>query len=258
MRSRLITAALAIPLVFIALYLGGPVFFIFMALYSWGAMGEFARMLGLSSPAGAAVGGAIVLPFYLNLYFNFLPWDVYALLYLIISAAALFVLGFTRFTFAQATGLIFGGAYITVLASTLALIRGMEQGLYLTLAVFLVTWGTDTFAYFSGKLLGKRKLCPSISPGKTWAGALGGFGGGIIIATVIGILIKGDLLLFFLWGVAAAALGQVGDLCESAFKRHAGVKDSGKFFPGHGGFLDRIDSLLFVSGLAYIFFRVGL
>jgi phosphatidate cytidylyltransferase len=256
MRARLLTAAVGIPVVIAALYFGGPVFFIFMALFSLGAMFEFARMLGLSQPLSAAAGGTIVIPYYLNLYFHFIPWDAYLLLYIIIAASIFFVFCFSKLSFQQSSGLIFGGIYITVLASTLALVRNMDKGMFLTLAVFLVTWGTDSGAFFVGMLLGKRKLAPAISPNKSWAGALGGFISGIIIATAIGILIKGNVLIFFLWGCAGAIFGQIGDLCESAFKRFAGVKDSGKFFPGHGGFLDRIDSLLFVSALAYIFFGV--
>lgn len=258
MGARLLTAAVGIPVVIVALYLGGPVFYIFMALYSLGAMIEFAGMLRLPRSFSLLAGAATIVPFYINLYFHYLPWDIYFLAYIILSASFYFVLAFNRLSFEQASGLIFGGVFIGVLAATLALVRDMEQGMFLTLAVFAVTWGTDTFAYFCGRLFGKRKLAPSISPGKTWAGAIGGFIFGVIIATVIGILIKENPLVFFSWGCAAAILGQVGDLCESAFKRHAGVKDSGGFFPGHGGFLDRIDSLLFVGALAYIFFGLWL
>lgn len=256
MRARFLTAAVGIPVVIAALYFGGPVFFIFMALFSLGAMFEFARMLGFSQSLSAVVGGTIVIPYYLNLHFHFCPWDAYLLLYIIIATSILFVFCFEKFSFQQSCGLIFGGIYITFLASTLAMLRNMENGLLLTLAVFLVTWGTDSGAYFIGMLLGKRKFAPAISPKKSWAGALGGFITGIIIATAIGIFSKGNVLQFFLWGCSAAIFGQIGDLCESALKRFTGVKDSGKIFPGHGGFLDRIDSLLFVSALAYIFFVV--
>lgn len=254
MRARLITAAVGIPVVIAALYFGGPIFYSFMALYSLGAVFEFACMLRLPRHISISIGLATIIPYFANLYFHFLPWDIFFLLYIILTTSCYFVIGYRRFSLEQASGLIFGSIYITVLASTLALVRDMEQGIYLTLAVFLVTWGTDTFAFFTGKLMGKKKLAPAISPGKTWAGAIGGFLFGVIIAAAIGILIKGNLLVFTFWGAAAAVFGQLGDLCESALKRHAKVKDSGRFFPGHGGFLDRIDSLLFVSALAYIFF----
>lgn len=257
MRARLITAAVGIPVVIAALYFGGPIFYGFMALYSFGAMFELACMLHLPRYKSILIGATTIVPYFANLYFHFLSWDIYLLLYIILSASYYFVFGFQQYSMEQASGIIFGGIFITVLSSTLVLIRDLEQGIYLTLAVFLVTWGTDTFAFFTGKLLGKKKLAPGISPGKTWAGACGGFFFGVIIATVFGILIKGNLLIFTLWGATAAIFGQLGDLCESALKRHAKVKDSGKFFPGHGGFLDRIDSLLFVSALAYIFFGLG-
>lgn len=256
MRQRLLTAAVGIPVIVAALYFGGPVFYATMTLYSLGAMYEFARMLHLPRVFSAVAGLALVVPHFANLYFSLIPWDVYYLLYIIILASGLFVFGFRHINFQQASGLIFGGIYISVLASTLVLVRNLDKGMIMTLAVFLVTWGTDSGAFFIGRLWGKRKVAPAISPGKTWAGAVGGLLSGIIIATTIGILIKGNLLLFFSWGVVAAVFGQIGDLCESALKRYAGVKDSGHVFPGHGGFLDRIDSLLFVSALTYIFFGV--
>lgn len=256
MRARLLTAAVGIPVVVGALYLGGPVFTILMALYSLGAMYEFARMLHLSRAFSALAASAIVVPYYINMAFGLLPWSAYLLIQILLTTSIYFVLCFNKLEFQQGLGLFFGGVYITVLASTLVLIRNLADGLLLTLAVFLVTWGTDSGAFFIGKLLGKNKFAPAISPKKTWAGCLAGVATGIIIALASGILINGNLLLFFFWGLVAAVFGQVGDLAESAFKRYAGVKDSGSFFPGHGGFLDRIDSLLFVSALAYLFFGI--
>jgi len=110
------------------------------------------------------------------------------------------------------------------------------------LAVLVLVWIADTAAYFVGRAIGRRKLAPSISPGKTWEGAAGGIGGALVYAIVLGIL--GGRPWWAYLGIAAvlAVLSIVGDLFESAAKRQAGVKDSGTLLPGHGGVLDRIDS----------------
>ena len=119
---------------------------------------------------------------------------------------------------------------------------------------FIGTWASDTFAYFIGSRWGRRKLCPEISPGKTVEGALGGLGGTLLVvgwlgSAFAGLQLEQALLLGCLIGVAAP----VGDLVESRLKRYAGVKDSGAILPGHGGMLDRIDSLLFVVPVVYFY-----
>ena len=115
--------------------------------------------------------------------------------------------------------------------------------------LFVVTWGNDTFAYFAGRFLGKRPLAPRLSPKKTWEGFYGGAAGSLVCALVVKLLFlpRLSILAALLVGAGAALLGPLGDLAESMLKRAAGVKDSGKLVPGHGGLLDRIDAILFVA-----------
>jgi phosphatidate cytidylyltransferase len=151
---------------------------------------------------------------------------------------------------------IFGVFYLGALAPTLALLQRQEShGRGWVLLAIAVTFGNDTGAYFAGRGLGRHKLYPTVSPGKTVEGAVGG-----LIASLAAMLVAratlapwlslGDCLAVAL---PAAVLGPVGDLVESLIKRAAGVKDSGKLIPGHGGVLDRIDALLFVSAWIYIY-----
>ena len=122
------------------------------------------------------------------------------------------------------------------------------------LAVLVLVWIADTAAYFSGRRWGRRKLAPSISPGKTWAGAAGGVFGAAAYAMIGGMYLSGaGWPLYVALAVVLAALGIVGDLFESAVKRQAGVKDSGALLPGHGGVLDRIDSATAVLPVAALF-----
>ena len=122
----------------------------------------------------------------------------------------------------------------------------------------LLTWANDTGAYFTGRAIGGRKLIPSISPGKTISGALGGVVLTVIVcAAYVHLALRPQAQLAFSpWGLVLFAVGvsvaaQVGDLAESLFKREANVKDSGALFPGHGGALDRLDSLFFVLPVSY-------
>lgn len=124
------------------------------------------------------------------------------------------------------------------------------------LFALLIVWVADSGAYFAGRTLGKVKLAPQISPGKTWEGVIGGLVAVALLATIRSIWVESDLMTLIPFCLAVAALSVVGDLTVSMFKRTAGVKDSGSLFPGHGGVLDRIDSVaaaapLFAVGLAW-------
>jgi len=118
------------------------------------------------------------------------------------------------------------------------------------LFLFLIVWGCDSFAYYVGKNLGRRKLAPVVSPKKTWEGSIGGLLGATAIGAAAGtwwVMPEFGPVRGAFAGALASSAGQVGDLVESLWKRGAGVKDSGVFLPGHGGFYDRIDSLLFAA-----------
>jgi len=121
---------------------------------------------------------------------------------------------------------------------------GLEPGARLVLAILLTTWAGDTAAYFVGRSFGRHKLAPRISPGKTWEGAVANVVASIVAALGLAHLVHLGVVCGLTIGLAVGVLGQAGDLLESAIKRRAGVKDSGTLFPGHGGILDRIDSLM--------------
>lgn len=129
-----------------------------------------------------------------------------------------------------------------------------NMGPNMVLLVFVLLWANDTFAYLTGRLLGKHKLFERISPGKTVEGSIGG-----LVFTLVGIMVFSQSVDWLPLGNAvglgliAVVFGTLGDLCESMLKRQAGVKDSGKLIPGHGGILDRFDSVLFAVPFVYVF-----
>ena len=132
------------------------------------------------------------------------------------------------------------------------LTRGLENGFVWLLLLLIATWASDTFAYFVGRAIGKHKLAPLLSPKKTVEGAMGGVLGASLTALVFVKLVPGlPLWPVVLLGALIGLASLLGDLVESALKRQAGVKDSGNIIPGHGGMLDRFDSLLFTAPLVY-------
>ena len=150
-----------------------------------------------------------------------------------------------------------GVFYIGWMLSHLVALRGLDDGRNWVLYTLFVIFASDTTAFFVGRAIGKNKLAPDISPGKTWEGALGAFGGAVLMSLLFTLDTTFGLPLNWwqaiLLGLIVSVFGQAGDLTESFFKRRMGVKDSGRYVPGHGGFLDRLDSILF-GGLAVYYF----
>ncbi|MBT8359234.1 MAG: phosphatidate cytidylyltransferase [Deltaproteobacteria bacterium] len=148
-----------------------------------------------------------------------------------------------------------GMIYLPLLLSFLILIRNQADGMIWIFFTLAVIFAGDTSAYYFGSYLGRHKLCPSVSPGKTIEGSLGGLAANLVVGSVVKIFflpalpwVQG-LFLFVAMGIA----GQAGDLFESMLKRSSNIKDSGSLLPGHGGFLDRIDALLFAAPVVYLF-----
>ena len=125
----------------------------------------------------------------------------------------------------------------------------------LTVTVLMLVWASDIFAFFAGSFFGKNPLAPTISPGKTWEGFLGGIGGAILAVFILNATVEMPLSIahLIILGMVCTLSGAVGDLAESRFKRVAGVKDSGVILPGHGGILDRFDGMIVAAPLAYMY-----
>jgi phosphatidate cytidylyltransferase len=161
------------------------------------------------------------------------------------------------------SGAVYAGALLSfgLFLRHLPGVEGVWHGTALVFAPVLLTWASDTFAYFVGRAFGRRKLIPRVSPGKTVEGALGAVAGSVVVAIAYSYVLAlfptyrigiGQAVLL---GLLVSVAAQVGDLAESLLKRDAAVKDSGSLLPGHGGALDRFDSLLFTLPLGYFFFR---
>lgn len=258
MKQRVITA-LIIAAVFIPIvYYGTWVLDVLIAILAITGLNELLRMKGrpLFSVEGLISVLALLALIFPNETLTFLP-ERFASEILIHLAALLLLICtvFSRnlFSFDDAGVSILGVLYIGMGFRSLLVTR--QAGLDLIVVVLITIWATDIFAYLVGRKIGKTKLAPHISPNKTIEGSVGGTASAVILSAVYLYFFPLDMPYFqtLVFMAILSVAGQLGDLVESAFKRHYGVKDSGNLFPGHGGVLDRFDSILFVFPLLNIF-----
>ena len=180
----------------------------------------------------------------------------------LISAFTYIIITHLKRTIIDVAITVFSLIYIPAMFSFMKLILNMEYGRFYILYVFCGAFISDTFAYLVGSKFGKTKLAPDISPNKTVEGSIGGICGVIlsfVIITMVGNLkfgIYGNVFYWLLVGIAASVAGQFGDLTASAIKRYCKIKDFGNIMPGHGGVLDRFDSLMFVAPIVYLFIKI--
>lgn len=266
MKKRIITGAVLIALcVPIGIYSGTLALPIVVAALSMIGIFEMYRCIGLSGrlpvllPALLIGGGMPMLAFFLRQQTMrfFMCLILVAFLYLFYAfSVSLFSHGtLTPESAALAVTMLL---YITASFSSIVLLRHMEFGQYTMYLVFIGAWITDIFAYFCGMLCGKHKLLPDVSPKKTVEGALGGVlfcaGAYVLYAFVLSrcVGVRPAYLAFAGIGVIVSVLSQMGDLLMSLIKRRFGIKDYGKIFPGHGGVLDRFDSVLATAPFCFI------
>ena len=267
LKKRVIIALWGIPLLIAAIWFDKPIpwFTILVAIWGLLAVFEFYKLVNTSRvPPLTYLGLIWTLLFILSPHFNY---DFLTPL-LVTSAVILSLIWLLRHP--KKEGAFLGWAwtmagilYVGWLLSYFVALRGIvfagieEAGRNLVFLALFTTFGSDTTAFFVGRALGKHHLAPHISPGKTWEGAIAGIIGAIIVSLLFTIPSPLSLPLGYggaiLLGLLVSVFGQLGDLVESLLKRNMGVKDSGRLIPGHGGFLDRIDSVVFTGIVVYYY-----
>lgn len=235
-------------------YFGGELALaVLMAVLGALAVAELYRMTRRERrPAAEFCGFVAVAAMPVAAYLWGLP-ALFSVVTALVVASLIWHVYFVNMRISDTAIVVFGAAYIGFALSHFVLVRSLDDGMVLALAVLIGVWASDVLAYFVGSLIGSHKLAPRISPKKSWEGFLAGTAGTTGVWLVLPLVADVSLSTWWLTGIglALAVSALIGDLFESRIKREVGVKDSGNLLPGHGGFLDRIDSLLLVSVVAY-------
>lgn len=250
LQLRVISAVVLGVLVLGLTWLGGLPFRILAAVISYAIFHEWIRM----HRAGAAARLGFLPEVLMLACIGVLVAGAAAWIMLALTAGAVCILSIVGRLRQAGQSEAAGLAYAACSGISLALLRdGDAAGLLALLFLFAVVWATDIFAYFVGRALGGPKLAPSISPGKTWSGAVGGAVGGVVAGTLVDLFAGGDASpgLAFI-ALLLSVVSQAGDLFESWIKRRNGVKDSGNLIPGHGGVMDRVDGLVAAAFALYL------
>lgn len=260
MAARLITAGLGIPLFLGMLYLGGPWWAGLVLLLAVLACWEMGFLLRTVSPVPdtpsrlllLAGGVLFVVAAYTSDGMPPAAWSPVAV-GLTFAAFLREILRPVRAPMHGVGWTLFGAVYPGALFAHLVLLRNLTHGFEWLLLATLATWASDSAAFFVGMTWGQRPLAPALSPKKTWEGAAGGLCGGALTGALFAGFTSGvvDVGFGLAAGLLVSAAGQIGDLAASALKRQAAVKDTGAILPGHGGIIDRFDSLLFAGAVLY-------
>ena len=271
LKQRVITALCGIPLLVVIVWYGEPWFTILVAIWGVIAVFEFYRLVAASKVSPLTCFGLVwTLLFILSRNPDLLShlephFDLNLLTPLLLTSAVVLSLVWLlarqqkEGAFAGWAWTVAGILYVGWLLSYLVSLRGLEGGRNWIFLALFVTFASDTAAFFTGRALGRHPLAPQISPGKTREGAIGGVLGAILVSLFFVLPTPLSLSPYLNWGQAillgilVSVFGQLGDLVESLFKRNMGAKDSGKLLPGHGGVLDRMDSIVFAGIVVYYF-----
>ncbi|ABY92941.1 phosphatidate cytidylyltransferase [Thermoanaerobacter thermohydrosulfuricus] len=255
LKTRVISAIVGLPILFFILIKGGNMLKIALVLVSILGLNEFYNAIKNIGVRPVKIFG------YLSaILLYFLESKIAKVDVLVIIAMMLFLLFLTnkKYNLKDYALTLMGIIYIPLFFLYIQKLREMPEGMYIVWFVFIVSWMTDTFAYFTGRFFGKHKLAPTISPKKTIEGGIGGIIGSTISCAVFAWLFPQSnvsIYLSVIIGLLGSIIAQCGDLIASFIKRNCYIKDFGNTIPGHGGILDRFDSILFVSPFIYFIFQ---
>lgn len=254
LHKRVLSAAAGVPVLLLAVWHGGWAYYLLTVLIMVVSVFELNKLfmkMDLKPSPAAMTAGVLILS--ASAYFGGMKAFGLAVMPVVLLILLGGVFRYPSTTPGDVAAGVAGTLYIGLFVY-FYLIRTVDGGFVWTLTLLAGNWAGDTAAYFVGKKLGNKKLAPRLSPGKTVEGALGGLSGSVLGAAMVYLFYpSASLIMFVLLGLLVGVSGILGDLFESSLKRTAGLKDTGYIIPGHGGVLDRFDSMLFAAPAAYYF-----
>lgn len=253
-KTRLLSGILLVAVALLTIMSGGYVLFFTLLGVSVIGMQELYKAMKVRGDNFSILEitgylGAVI--YYMAAMLDFERYGMMALLAALVLLMFVYVFTYPQYQAGQVMAAFFGVVYVACMLSFIYLTRNLPDGKFIVWLIFLCSWGCDTCAYCVGMLIGKHKMAPVLSPKKSVEGAVGGVAGAALLGVAYAAAIHGPMLEYALICAIGALISMVGDLAASAIKRNQGIKDYGKLIPGHGGILDRFDSVIFTAPIIY-------
>lgn len=260
MKTRVISAIIALPLVLIPIYFGGLLFYATMMVAIGIGLYEFNRAFKVDNKHLYVIQMLCSIILLAVMWFELGAFYIGPIVLLLILLFMYYVISYPKMELTELVHTLFGFIYIPLMLSHVVLVRQIEvYGSFMIWMILIISFGSDSFAYFAGRTLGKHKLAKQLSPNKTIEGAIGGVLGAGALSVIYAVYVSSTGLNFEIYhyigfglmGAVGSVFGQFGDMSASAMKRVTGIKDFGNIMPGHGGIVDRMDSIIFVAPFVY-------
>lgn len=253
-KTRLISGIVLVIIALATIISGSWILFFTLLAVSLIGMRELYKVMKVSDEHVTVlelVGYLGAVLYYIVMKFDFGSYGTMAIIIGMILILFVYVFGYPKYRAEQVMAAFFGVVYVAVMLSFIYLTRSLPDGKFLVWLIFLCSWGCDTCAYCVGMLIGKHKMAPVLSPKKSIEGAVGGVVGAALLGVIYAAATQGKMAEYALICAIGALISMVGDLAASAIKRNQNIKDYGKLIPGHGGILDRFDSVIITAPVIY-------
>ena len=253
-KTRLISGIVLVIIALATIISGSWILFFTLLAVSLIGMRELYKVMKISDEHVTVlelVGYLGAVLYYIAMKADFGNYRTMAIIISMILILFVYVFGYPKYHAEQVMAAFFGVVYVAVMLSFIYLTRSLPDGKFLVWLIFLCSWGCDTCAYCVGMLIGKHKMAPVLSPKKSIEGAVGGVAGAALLGVIYAAATQGKMAEYALICAVGALISMVGDLAASAIKRNQNIKDYGKLIPGHGGILDRFDSVIITAPVIY-------
>ena len=253
-KTRLISGIVLVIIALATIISGSWILFFTLLAVSLIGMRELYKVMKVSDEHVTVlelVGYLGAVLYYIAMKADFGNYGTMAIIISMILILFVYVFGYPKYHAEQVMAAFFGVVYVAVMLSFIYLTRSLPDGKFLVWLIFLCSWGCDTCAYCVGMLIGKHKMAPVLSPKKSIEGAVGGVAGAALLGAIYAAATQGKMAEYALICAVGALISMVGDLAASAIKRNQNIKDYGKLIPGHGGILDRFDSVIIIAPVIY-------
>ena len=258
-KTRLISGIVLVIIALATIISGSWILFFTLLAVSLIGMRELYKVMKVSDEHVTVlelVGYLGAVLYYIAMKADFGNYGTMAIIISMILILFVYVFGYPKYHAEQVMAAFFGVVYVAVMLSFIYLTRSLPDGKFLVWLIFLCSWGCDTCAYCVGMLIGKHKMAPVLSPKKSIEGAVGGVAGAALLGVIYAAATQGKMAEYALICAVGALISMVGDLAASAIKRNQNIKDYGKLIPGHGGILDRFDSVIFTAPVIYYLAKI--